>query len=200
MLASDDASDFALQDDFVICGPLFVLPNVCWKSGSTEDLRRVHFKIDQASFVFHSRPIEVIGYISKSQRQRDLWRGIRLMALLLLGLLLLCIPSLLSRRPTGSPAEFTDVAIVISGVSLICFSAVLHVKGRPVVSRYRAPNLHYVRGLPPACWHTCDPSKPTAARHRPGRPYSQGIAIQETGAYSKKVPCTLTWVFDEFML
>jgi hypothetical protein len=72
------------------------------------------------------------------------------MALLLLGLLLLCIPSLLSRRPIGSPAEFTDMAIVISGVSLICFSTVLLVKGRPVVSRYRHPNLHYVRGLPPS--------------------------------------------------
>jgi hypothetical protein len=150
MLATSDPSDFVLQDEIVVCGPLLVLPKVCWKSGTTERLQRVRFRIDQASFTFNARPIDVIGYISKPQRRRDLWRAIRLAALLLVGLLLLSFPSLLFQRPRNAPAEFIEVTIVTIGVSLICTSAVLHVKGRPVVRRYRAPNLHYVRGLSPS--------------------------------------------------
>jgi hypothetical protein len=150
MLATDDPSDFVLQNDFVICGPLFVLPKVCWKSGTTELLQRVRFRIDQASFKIDARPIDVIGYISKSQRRRDLWQAIRLAALLMVGLVLLSIPSLLLQRPRNAAAGFIDVTIVTIGVSLICTSALLHVKGRPIVRRYRAPNLHYVHGLPPS--------------------------------------------------
>jgi len=151
VLDANDPSDFILQDDIVICGPFFVLPQICWKSGATQDLQKVQIRIEQASFRFNSRPIEVVGYVSKSQRQKDFRRGIRLGLLLLAGLALFTTPVITG--PPGGGRFFqpaTAALLVMTGIVLICTSAVLLATDRPVVRRWRRPNLHYVHGLPPS--------------------------------------------------
>ncbi|MFM7057368.1 MAG: hypothetical protein ACKO2P_10650 [Planctomycetota bacterium] len=149
VLAPDDPADFILQGDIVICGPLLILPGVCWKSGSTEDLIPVQFQIDQASFRFDSRPVDVLGYLSKSRRQQDTWRAVRLWLLLLTGLVLFSSPSLLRPQTPGLSLAPLSPTLVITGIAMICKAAVFFVRGRPVVRHYRPPNLHYVQGFTP---------------------------------------------------
>jgi hypothetical protein len=131
---------FVVHGDVVVCGGFLVLPAVCWKSGVTEDLQPVVFRIEQASFTFtvDAHPVQVLGYISQAQKRRELRRILRLLAVFAVGLLLII------SGMTGTPA---GAGRMLVGGLLILFTVILAVRRGPVVRRFRSPNLHFVHGF-----------------------------------------------------
>mgnify|MGYP003338175806 FL=1 len=140
LLVLPSPTGYVVQGDVVVCGVLLVLPEVCWKSGVTEDLEPVVFRIEQASFTFtvDAHPVQVHGYISKAQKRRDLRRILRLLAVFAVGMLL--IMSVMTGTPAGAGR-------MLAGGLLILFTVILTVRRGPVVRRFRAPNLHFVHGF-----------------------------------------------------
>ncbi|MFM7863861.1 MAG: hypothetical protein ACKPHU_06585 [Planctomycetaceae bacterium] len=145
-----DPTDFTVRDEILICGPRLLLPAVCWKTGLTEDLEPVQFRVQRASFRLQTSPVEVQTFISRQRRKQEERRGIRLSLLAVVGVLMIVLPLLFNSPGLTGVQVLWRIVVMLAGIIITGIAGVLMTGGLPVVQRYRAPGLHYVRGLPSA--------------------------------------------------
>lgn len=145
-----DPTDFTMRDEILICGPRLLLPAVCWRTGLTEDLEPVQFRVQRASFRLQTSPVEVQTFISRQKRKQEERRGIRLSLLAVMGVLMFVLPLLFNSPGLTSVQVLWRIVVMLAGIIITGIAGVLMTGGLPVVQRYRAPGLHYVRGLPSA--------------------------------------------------
>jgi len=148
-----DPTDFTVRDEILICGPRLLLPAVCWKTGLTEDLEPVQFRIQRASFRLQTSPtspVEVQTFISRQKRKQEERRGIRLSLLAVMGVLMFVLPLPFNSPGLTGVQALWRIVVMLAGGIITGIAGVLMTGGLPVVQRYRAPGLHYVRGLPSA--------------------------------------------------
>ena len=144
-----DPTDFTLRDEILICGPRLLLPAVCWRTGLTEDLEPVQFRVQRASFRLQTSPVEVQTFISRQRRKQEERRGIRLSLLAVIGVLMFVLPLLFNSPGLTGVQVLWRIVVMLAGGIITGIAGVLMTGGLPVVQRYRA-GLHYVRGLPSA--------------------------------------------------
>jgi len=145
-----DPTDFTVRDEILICGPRLLLPAVCWKTGLTEDLEPVQFRVQRASFRLQTSPVEVQTFISRQRSKQEERRGIRLSLLAVVGVLMFVLPLLFNSPGLTGVQVLWRIVVMLAGGITTGIAGMLMTGGLPVVQRYRAPGLHYVRGLPSA--------------------------------------------------
>jgi hypothetical protein len=145
-----DPTDFTVRDEILICGPRLLLPAVCWRTGLTEDLEPVQFRVQRASFRLQTSPVEVQTFISRQKRKQEERRGIGLSLLAVMGVLMFVLPLLFNSPGLTGVQVLWRIVVMLAGGIITGIAGVLMTGGLPVVQRYRAPGFHYVRGLPSA--------------------------------------------------
>lgn len=144
-----DAADFCVREEILICGPRLILPAVCWKTGVTEDLVPLQFQIPRASFRLQSGSVSVSTFVSRQQKQYEERRLLRLSLAGILGTLMWVMPLMWNWSGLSTAGILWGAILMLTGGIVAVPASLRMVAGAPVVQGYRAPGLHFVRGVPP---------------------------------------------------
>jgi len=144
-----DAADFCVREEILICGPRLILPAVCWKTGVTEDLVPLQFQIPRASFRLQSGSVSVSTFVSRQQKQYEERRLLRLSLAGILGTLMWVMPLMWNWSGLSTAGILWRAILMLTGGIVAVPASLRMVAGAPVVQGYRAPGLHFVRGVPP---------------------------------------------------